>query len=115
MKLILKKSLSPSLFDCGFVDLPLIEQDWALGHAQPNELLVQHHQSLAENDVCVMQVCPPLYRQKDKNDYRLTGFEVIVHMLVLFFKGIYYFKNLTYSSPKQGMARLELALVNVDR
>ena len=54
--------------------LPLIEQDWALGHAQPNELLVQHHQSLAENDVCVMQVCPPLYRQKDKNDYRLTGF-----------------------------------------
>ena len=62
-----------------------------------------------------MQVCPPLYRQKDKNDYRLTGFEVIVHMLVLFFKGIYYLKNLTYSSPKQGMARLELALVNVDR
>ena len=90
MKLILKKSLSPSLFDCGFVDLPLIEQDWALGHAQPNELLVQHHQSLAENDVCVMQVCPPLYRQKDKNDYRLTSFEV-VHMLVLFFKGIYCF------------------------
>ena len=37
-----------------------------------------------------MQVCPPLYRQKDKNDYRLTGFEV-VHMLVLFFEGIYIF------------------------
>ena len=80
-------------------DLPLIEQDWALGHAQPNELLVQHHQSLTENDVCVMQVCPPLYRQKDKNDYRLTGFEV-VHMLVLFFKGIYCFLKSYLLEPK---------------